>query len=107
MGAQALKTHNKRVIDVISKVITLMQQYFLLAERVQVFIKKSHQSLAFSLWRVSTSFLNSGADLTGLTAPGPDPYNLATQQEQCCQSETPLALIPKTSAKGEFCLSVF
>lgn len=44
MGAQALKTHNKRVIDVTSNVITLMQQYFLLAERVQVFIKKSHQS---------------------------------------------------------------
>lgn len=42
MGAQGLKMHNKRVIDMISKVITLMQQYFLLAERVQNFIKKSH-----------------------------------------------------------------
>lgn len=63
------------------------------------------ESLAFSSWRISTSFLNTGANLAGLTAPGPDLFNLATQQEQCCQSEMPLALIPRTYVKGQFCPS--
>lgn len=44
MGAQGLKTHNKGAMDVISQVITLMQQYFLPIERDQDFITMSHQS---------------------------------------------------------------
>lgn len=44
MGAQGVKTHNKRAMDVISQVITVMQQYFLPTERVQDFITMSHQS---------------------------------------------------------------
>lgn len=44
MGVQGLKTHNVRVTDVISQVITVMQQYFLPTERAQDFITMSHQS---------------------------------------------------------------
>lgn len=60
--------------------------------------------MAFSSWRISASFLKAGTNLVRLTAPGPDLFNLATQQEQCCQSETPLALISRTSVEvSSFC----
>jgi len=44
MGAQGLKTHNKRAMNVISQVITVMEQYFLPTERAPDFITMSHQS---------------------------------------------------------------
>lgn len=105
MRAQGLKMHSRRVIDVISQLVTLMQQYFLPTERVQDFIAKSHQSC----WHLAVGeyllLSKHWCRLNWIDSPRPDPYSLATQQEQCCQSEMPLALIPRTSVKKQFCLS--
>lgn len=69
-------------MGVISQVIIVMQRYFFPTERAWDFITMSHQSPILSPWRISTSFQKAGANFVGLTAPGPDLFNFATQQEK-------------------------